>query len=212
METNTTTQAVTITKEQLSMMPVVEYHGRICVIDDPSAVGDALADLRRHGIVGIDTETRPSFRKGSSHQVALLQVAVPDMCYLFRINKIGFTDGLREFFEDESIVKVGLSLKDDFHVLHKIAEFEPRGYVELQAMVRDYNIADASLQKIYGIIFGARISKGQRLSNWEAAQLSIPQQVYAAIDAWACLNIYSYLKSGQFIPSESPAYTSPAAG
>ncbi|MCM1519121.1 MAG: 3'-5' exonuclease domain-containing protein 2 [Pseudoflavonifractor sp.] len=209
---NTKTLSIAITKEQLSQMPVAEYPGHICVIDDESAVADALAVLRGHDVVGIDTETRPSFRKGSNHQVALVQIAAGDTCYLFRINRIGFVEALREFLEDDSIVKVGLSLKDDFLMLHKIADFEPRGYVELQTMVRDYCITDSSLQKIYAIIFGSRISKGQRLSNWEASELTPAQQVYAAIDAWACLRIYHYLKSGLFSPADSEYVVPPPAG
>ena len=102
------------------------------------------------------------------------------------------------------MTKIGLSLKDDFHNLHKFAEFHPEGFVELQEMVRAYAITDASLQKIFGILFGHRISKGQRLTNWEAEALTQAQQTYAAIDAWACLQIYHKLTSGQFDPESSP--------
>lgn len=101
------------------------------------------------------------------------------------------------------MVKVGLSLKDDFHMLHKLAEFEPRNFVDLQSVVKSFHIADSSLQKIYGILFNGRISKSQRLSNWEAAQLSAGQMIYASIDAWACLKIYNHLTSGSFEPMES---------
>lgn len=200
-----TTEAITISiaKDQLATMPTVGYSGHIMVVDNIEEAESALAYLKRQGIVGIDTETRPSFKKGRAHQVALIQIATDDICYLFRINQLGFIDGLRDFLEDETIVKVGLSLKDDFFMLHKIGEFQPQGYVELQSLVKEYSIADASLQKIYGIIFGGRISKSQRLSNWEAAELTAAQQMYAAIDAWACLRIYKYLRSGSFVPQTS---------
>ena len=192
------TYSISISKERLATMPTEVYPGRIMVVNCREEAESALAYLRRCGMVGIDTETRPSFKKGRIHQVALVQIATEEICYLFRINKLGFIDELREFLEDDSIVKVGLSLKDDFHMLHRLAEFEPRGYVELQSMVRDYAIADASLQKIYGIIFGKKISKSQRLSNWEASELTSAQQMYASIDAWACLEIYRHLTSGKF--------------
>lgn len=189
-------------------MPTVVYPGRVAVVTGLEEAESALSYLRRQKVVGIDTETRPSFRKGRVHQVSLVQIATDDICYLFRINKLGFTDGLREFLEDESVIKVGLSLKDDFFMLHKLSEFEPRGYVELQSMVKEYAITDASLQKIYGIIFGERISKSQRLSNWEAAELTSAQQQYASIDAWACLRIYRRLKAGGFVPEESGYHVS----
>ena len=110
---------------------------------------------------------------------------------------------LKSFLEHDSVVKVGLSLKDDFHVLHRIAQFEPRSFVDLQNVVKSFHIADSSLQKIYGIIFNGRISKSQRLSNWEASELSAGQQIYASIDAWACLRIYNHLISGSFEPETS---------
>ena len=44
------------------------------------------------------------------------------------------------------------------------------------------------------ILFGQKISKSQQLSNWEAEQLTQPQQLYAATDAWACLTIYNRLQ------------------
>ncbi len=115
---------------------------------------------------------------------------------------------MREFMETDDVVKVGLSLRDDFHVLHRIAAFEPQNFVDLQAVVKTFRISDSSLQKIYGILFSGRISKSQRLSNWEAAELSPGQQNYASIDAWACLRIYNLLTDGGFDPAES-AYLHP---
>lgn len=79
-------------------------------------------------------------------------------------------------------------------MLHKRAPFEQRACIELQEYVRMFGIQDKSLQKIYGILFGEKISKAQRLSNWEAEHLTEPQKQYAATDAWACLNIYNRLQ------------------
>ena len=108
------------------------------------------------------------------------------------------------FLENGDVNKIGLSLKDDFHSLAKLAEFEPQGFIELQSFVKDYQISDNSLQKIYGIIFNQRISKNQRLTNWEASELTESQQHYAAIDAWACQRIYNHLRAGNFHPETSP--------
>lgn len=195
---------ITISKEQLSELPTVVFPGQITVVDTVEAANEALSVLRNEPVVGFDTETKPSFRKGQSNSVALMQVSTLDHCYLFRLKKLGFIDGLREFMEDSSVKKIGLSLHDDFHVLHRGAEFKPDGFVDLQSLVKEYGISDISLQKIYGIIFNERISKSQRLSNWEAARLTDSQQSYASIDAWACLRIYNYLKQGLFNPDASP--------
>lgn len=197
------TIVLSITKEQLASLPTVTYPGHIVVVNTVEQAKSALETIRRYSVVGFDTETKPSFRKGHTNQVALIQISTGDCCYLFRINKFGFTPELKEFIEDESITKVGLSLKDDFHVLHKLHNFLPSSFVDLQEMVKDFCIRDCSLQKIYGIIFNERISKSQRRSNWEASLLTPPQQTYASIDAWACIKIYNYLISGKFNPEES---------
>lgn len=196
--------SISIPKETLSTLPIVTFPGEIIVIDSPEAVPAAVEHLRSSKIVGFDTETRPSFHKGRTNKVALIQISTDSRCYLFRINKTGLTEELRAFIEDTGVTKIGLSLKDDFFVLHRISEFMPEGFIDLQEFVRPYGIIDSSLQRIYGIVFGERISKGQRLSNWEAADLTAAQQQYAAIDAWTCLRLYNELKSGNFQPEASP--------
>lgn len=194
---------ISISKAQLSELPTVSYSGYISVIDTEEAAKSALFFLNNQKIVGFDTETRPSFRKGRSNNVSLIQISTINHSFLFRINKLGFTDGIKEFIENPNITKIGLSLKDDFAVLHKISGFEPKGFIDLQSFVKNYCITDCSLQKIYAIIFNERISKSQRLSNWEADVLSAGQQTYASIDAWACLRIYQHLKNGNFQPLDS---------
>lgn len=196
--------SIAIDKKYVAEMPNVTFAGAITVVERAEEVADALAFLRNHEVVGFDTETKPNFKKGMTNRVSLIQISTGDHSFLFRINKMGFTPELKEFMECEDVIKVGLSLKDDFHMLHRIGDFEPRGFVELQQMVKDYHITDSSLQKIYAILFGHRISKGQRLTNWEAPSLTEPQMIYASIDAWACRKIYLHLKSGGFDPEKSP--------
>lgn len=195
---------LSITKEQLSQLPLVEFQGQIHIIDSVADAQEAINLLSEAGVVGFDTETKPSFKKGRTNTVSLIQISTDNDCYLFRINKFGFAQCLIGFMQNPSIIKVGLSLRDDFHVLHRLSPFEPQSFIDLQPFVADYCISDASLQKIYAIIFGARISKSQRLSNWEAESLTEQQQSYASIDAWACLRIYRHLKSGKFNPRLSP--------
>lgn len=185
-------------------MPVLKYHGPITVVDTLQLAKDALTELSTERVVGFDTETRPSFRKGCVHKVALMQISTATRSFLFRLNKIGICDDLKHFLENPTILKIGLSLHDDFNVLRRSGEISPAGFIDLQEMVKKYDISDISLQKIYAIIFGERISKGQRLTNWEAPELTDAQQEYAAIDAWACLKIYNYLKDGSFDALHSP--------
>ncbi len=192
----TSPAGITIDKETINRLPIESFAGRIHVIESVDAAKQAIEKLHNHTLLGLDTETKPSFRKGRTNKVSLVQLSTDTDCYLFRINKIGFIDELRNLMIDRSITKIGLSLHDDFKVLHKIDDFEPHNYIDLQNIVKQYGIQDMSLQKIYAIVFGKKISKSQRLSNWEAPTLSVPQQYYAALDAWACLRIYQTLQEG----------------
>ncbi len=197
---------VNISKEQLSQLPAETFTGRIILVQDPITARKAMHYLNDCPIVGFDTETRPSFRKGQNHQVALMQISTTDSCFLIRLNRLGVFPELKEYLENPAITKIGLSLKDDFHTINRLCPVEPKGFVELQQLAREYDITDSSLTKIYAILFGHRISKAQRLTNWEATELTMPQQQYAALDAFACLKIYHYLRSGAFLPMESPYF------
>ena len=195
---------ISISKQQLAALPPAHYHGSIVIVDDPSGVESAIAHLRKTDLIGFDTETRPSFKKGQSYKVALLQLSSYETCFLFRLNKIGMPAMLKDLLEDREIKKVGLSIHDDFRNLNKIQQINPQGFVELQSYVTQWSIIDKSLSKLYGILFGKRLSKSQRLTNWEAEQLAEAQQNYAALDAQACTEIYEYLRDGKFNPEESP--------
>ena len=175
-------------------MPKVLFPGRIFVVYTESDAEKAVAYLKDQRIVGVDTETRPSFKRGTTHKVALLQISTQDTCFLFRLNRIGMPDSLQEFLMSDTL-KIGLSLKDDFNSLRKRQDMHPdRGnWIELQEYVGKFGIEDRSLQKIYANLFGEKISKNQRLSNWEADVLSEGRKLYAATDAWACVEIYNCL-------------------
>lgn len=184
----------TINKDEIKDLPKTVFPGRIHVIQSEMKTIKAVEYLQSQPILGIDSETRPSFTKGQSHKVALLQISSDECCFLFRLNMMGLIQPLIDLLENPNIIKVGLSLKDDFMMLHKRAPFNQKNCVELQDYVRQFGILDKSLQKIYGILFKEKISKSQRLSNWEADVLSDGQKQYAATDAWACLNIYNLLQ------------------
>lgn len=191
MEQNT--QLQTISKEELSELDAEEFKGRIVLVQTVATAIKAIRFLMEQPIVGFDTETRPSFKKGQIHKVALIQLSTPDTCFLIRLNRLGIFPELKEFLESDSVKKIGLSTKDDFNALNRLSPIEPKGFVELQQLVKTCGIGEASLTKIYALLFGKRISKGQRLTNWEAVELTDAQQRYAALDAWACLRIYNHI-------------------
>ena len=189
-------------------MPKAQFGGRIHVVQTDYTAKRAVDYLLRCPLLGIDSETRPTFKRGKENKVALLQVSSDTNCFLFRLNLMGLTPAIVRLLEDTTVTKVGLSLKDDFHMLHKRAGFEQHACVELQDYVAKFGIREKSLRKIHGILFGTKISKAQQLSNWEAPTLNTAQQLYAATDAWACINIYRKLQeleqTGDYILIDEP--------
>lgn len=175
------------------MLPTVTFSGRLFLVDSPSDVVKATAYLSKFSRIGLDTETRPAFKKGVVHRVALLQLSTEDTTFLIRLNRVGMTPELVALMENPHIEKIGLALRDDIKSLQKLTPFEPRAVVEIQTMAKQRKFKDESLQKLYALLYDERISKSQRVTNWEADVLSEQQKVYAAIDAWACLRIYEKL-------------------
>lgn len=187
-----------ITKEELAALPAETYSGTIHIIDSEEGISEAVSALGGEKVIGFDTETRPSFRRGEHYTVSLLQLSSATDSYLFRLNRIGLPSDIRALLENEDILKIGVSIHDDFLNLHKKFKFEPKSFIDLQTYVKKFGIDDNSLSRIYGILFDKRISKGQRLSNWEAPALTQHQKEYAALDALACVTIYNYLRTNGF--------------
>ena len=184
-----------ITKEAISKMPREVFPGSIVVVDTEKKLDVALLQLSSLTEIGFDTETRPSFSKKTHYKMSLIQLASDDICFLIRLNKLKKIPlSLEIFLKNQEIKKIGLSLRDDFHGLHSITKISPCNFIDLQQYVVQFGIADMSLQKIYAILFGKKISKRERLSNWDTAILTEAQQRYAALDAWSCLRIYQFLE------------------
>ncbi len=185
--------APTITKEALAALPPLAFDGQIVVVDRPEQIDRACDELLREPLVGFDTESRPAFQRGVVNRIALLQLSTPTKCYLFRLNKIRLDKAILKILESNKVTKVGLSVAGDIRELETLRRFRPRGFVDLQTLAPTQGIAELSLAKIAAITLGRRISKAQRLSNWEAVTLTPAQQLYAATDAWACLAIHRAL-------------------
>jgi len=187
--------AKSITKEDMNELPLRAFEGEINVVEKERDVQKAISTLRKSDIIGFDTETRPSFKKGRINKVALLQLSSSEQAFLFRLNGNGLHEAVADLLADENIVKVGVAIRDDLIALKRIRRFEPQSFVELQTYVKEFAIQNFSLQKLAAIVLGFRISKSKRLSNWEAETLGYGQLKYAATDAWASLEVYRKLLS-----------------
>lgn len=176
-------------KTKIADLPLVSFPGRIIIVDNEQDCTEAISHLQQFDILGIDTETRPSFKKGIYYKVALLQISTEDEAFLFRLNQTGLPQSVIALLES-NIKKIGLSLRDDIHMMTQRHSFTPNNFIDLQQIAGDIGIEDKALQTLYANLFHLKISKSQRLSNWEAKVLTRAQQLYAATDAWACINLY----------------------
>ncbi len=181
-------------KAKIAALPRVLFKGRIVVVLTERDADKAVRYLLSQPILGVDTETRPSFKKGETHQVALLQVSSYDVCFLFRLNQLGMSPSVKRLLEDTRVPKIGLSLRDDFLSLHKLGDFNAGYFIDLQDHMREIGVEDLSLQKLYANFFAQKISKREQLTNWEADILQDKQKLYAATDAWSCIMLYEELQ------------------
>lgn len=182
-----------ISNEETAALPAIEFKGEIRIIEHERDIVPACKFLMKQAVVGFDTETRPSFRPGISYRVSLLQLSTPQLCFLFRLNKIPLAKPILQVLETDSILKIGADVAGDLRSLRQIRHFRDGGFVDLQALAPQWGIGEKSLRKLSAIVLGQRVSKAQRLSNWEAATLTDKQQLYAATDAWVCICIYEQL-------------------
>lgn len=183
-----------IDKAAIQALPLTYFEGEVIVVDKPEQVAEAAAYLNQFTILGVDTEARPSFKRGVHYPTALVQIATEERCYLFRLTHVGLPVEIAQIFANPAICKVGLAFKDDINGLRRRRDFRPANCIDLQSIVCRYGIMDLGLQKIFAIIFGKKISKAQQLTNWENSHLTPEQARYASTDAWATLLIYLALK------------------
>ena len=182
-----------ISNEQTALLPAVEFRGEIRIVEHERDIAAACKTLAEQPVIGFDTETRPSFRPGVTFRVSLLQRSPPTVCYLFRLNKIPLAKPILQLLEDRRVLKIGADVAGDLRSLRQIRHFRDGGFVDLQGIAPEWGIGEKSLRKLSAIVLGRRVSKAQRLSNWEAATLTDKQQLYAATDAWVCTRIYEQL-------------------
>ncbi|MDH5366722.1 MAG: 3'-5' exonuclease domain-containing protein 2 [Cyclobacteriaceae bacterium] len=184
----------TISSEDVNLLELKAYEGEVVLVEDKNKLPDVFREISQYKSVGFDTETKPMFKRGEYNPVALLQIAIPAKVFLIRINKTGITDDILRFFESNDIKKIGVALRDDIKDLQKLMDFVPRGFLQLNELVKHIGIESNGLRKLTAILLGFRISKNAQVSNWEAPELTFKQITYAATDAWVCLKIFTKLQ------------------
>jgi ribonuclease D len=182
--------ARSISKEVLANLPIQRYEGEVRMVATAQDVEQALADIRRETVVGLDTETRPSFSKGESYLPCLVQVATARAVYLFQLSEVNAFPLVTELLQASPISKAGVALAHDLRSLKRVFPFEERNVIDLGLVARACGLGQTGLRNLAGIFLGIRIPKGNRTSNWAARHLSQAQITYAATDAWVCRELF----------------------
>jgi ribonuclease D len=183
-----------ISKEAINELPLYMLDNETELITTKEHCLEALEDIKKSNILGFDTETRPSFTKGESYSVSLLQLSTENKNYLFRINKIPFGEELADILADENIIKAGVAIHDDIKHLNRIRKFKAQGFVDIADLAKEKGIITLGLRSLAGLILDKRISKKAKLSNWEQPRLTPAQINYAATDSEVSLKLYHALK------------------
>lgn len=179
-----------LTPEEFALLPQARFEGEVVVAESPQDALDALQRLRGHDVLGFDTETRPTFRRGVSYQPSLVQLAGDNLVVLMRSSAFGAWEALAGVLGSAAVVKAGVAVRDDLSALAKIGPMEPRGFEDVGEWAKRFGWPVTGLRNLAAGLLGLRVSKKARLTNWEAKTLSQAQVCYAATDAWVSRQLY----------------------
>ncbi|MEI8175985.1 MAG: 3'-5' exonuclease [Candidatus Omnitrophota bacterium] len=179
-----------ISKSEINALPLKAYTGPVHVIDSDIKMSEAARALASEKVLGFDTETRPTFKKGEAYPPSLIQLAAHDRVYLFQLRHLTLYEPLAGIFADKNVLKTGIAVGDDIKKLSTVFVFEPDGFVELAGLASTAGIKNAGIRGLAAFLLGFRISKGAQCSRWDAPALTRAQIAYAATDAWVCREIY----------------------
>lgn len=179
-----------ISKSEINEKPLLEFQGQIRLIRDDAEVASAVEELERESLLGFDTETRPSFRKGESYLPSLLQLCGEGDVFLFQIQLLNDLEGLFSLLADREIKKVGVAISRDVTELRELHAFKPAGFHDIGHIAEKKGFGNTGLRPLTALLLDQRISKGAQVSNWAAPELTHKQITYAATDAWVSRKLY----------------------
>ena len=179
-----------ITRDEVVALPIQRYEGEVVVVASPAELERARADFAQEPLVGIDTETRPAFRKGESYPPSLVQVATGRTVYLFQIQQVDCSTTIRELISSEKTIKAGVSLAYDLRQLKQVFAFEEKAVVDVGWAAKRQGLEQTGVRNLAALLLGLRIPKGAKTTNWSARKLTPQQITYAATDAWVCRQLY----------------------
>ena len=197
------TLPASISREDMANLPIRRFEGDVRIVETVEDLEAARADFESEAVIGLDTETRPAFRKGESHLPCLVQAATARAVYLFQLGRVDVFPVLTQLLESSRVAKAGIALAHDLRSLKQVFPFEARNVVELGRIARYAGFDQTGLRNLAGIFLGFRIPKGNSTSNWAVRRLSPAQITYAATDAWACRELFLRFESAGLLRSDT---------
>ena len=184
-----------VTREEVQLLPLARFDGPIHIISRQGPYTEACKILAAEPVLGFDTESRPSFRRGQNFLPSLIQLATSKEVFLFQIGNRHIPDEIVAILENASIIKAGLALQQDFTKLRQIRMFQERGVVDLSGVASKMGVKTTGLRSLAAIFLRVRVSKGAQVTNWSKEELTPAQIQYAAVDAWISRELYFKLNA-----------------
>jgi len=166
----------------------------IVLVMSAEVAAEARHALSAEDVIGFDTESKPTFKKGEvSSGPHLIQLATATRVYLFPVGCLPEQHGLNVILESKRILKVGFGLGSDLAQLKSRLQIEPQNILDLSRALRG-KTSNQSLgaRSAVAKYFGQRLQKSKRTttSNWANPRLTERQILYAANDAQVALRVY----------------------
>ena len=194
-----------LSKDAINELPILSYEGEIRLVQSYPELEQFLDSLSGETVLGFDTESRPSFKKGKTYPTSLIQLAGAELVALIRLPILPLGDELCRLLSAPEIIKAGVAIREDMRALQRLHAFEPAGLVDLADMAKQQGIQAQGLRTLTAALMTGRISKAAQCSNWEKKELT-PQQIrYAATDAWIGRELYLRLKENELALNAQPA-------
>tara|TARA_B100000902_G_C27091043_1_gene803854 strand:+ start:167 stop:751 length:585 start_codon:yes stop_codon:yes gene_type:complete len=179
-----------LSKDDINSLPLIKYQGDIQVLSDENHIEEAIEYLLTQKVIGFDTETRPTFTKGTLNAPSIIQLAGDDIVFIFQLDSNKIFKKLSQILSDIAITKCGVSVDRDLIELMYLSPFNPCSFIDLGDIARMRGIPHHGLRGLAALLLNHRISKSSQTSDWSRKTLSHNQINYAATDAWISLELF----------------------
>tara|TARA_B100001250_G_scaffold33144_1_gene26972 strand:- start:1181 stop:1765 length:585 start_codon:yes stop_codon:yes gene_type:complete len=179
-----------LSKDDINGLPLIKYQGDIQVLSDENHIEEAIEYLLTQKVIGFDTETRPTFTKGTLNAPSIIQLAGDDIVFIFQLDSNNIFKKLSQILSNTTITKCGVSVDRDLIELMYLSPFNPCSFIDLGDIARMRGIPHHGLRGLAALLLNHRISKSSQTSDWSRKTLSHNQINYAATDAWISLELF----------------------